>query len=85
MAEEVQVLTTRNFEIKSKDDELRLRLSQLESLPDAALKNRIQEWVLEHNGEINIYEFCKLNNVNETRVEEMLGQLVNEGFLSVVQ
>lgn len=85
LGEENQALTTRNFEIKGKNDELRVRLGELENLSDEALKSRIQEWVLEHNGEMNIFEFCKVHHVNETRVEEMLNQLVNEGYFAVVQ
>lgn len=84
VSEENQALATKNFELKNRNDEMLLRLNELESYSDDTLKIKIQEWVAEHNGEINIAEFSKTFKVNETRVEQMLNRLVSEGYLETV-
>lgn len=81
LSEENQSLTNRNFELKNKSDEMMLRLKDLESYSDDVLKAKIAEWIVEHNGEINIYEFSKIFKVQETRVEQMLNNLMNEGYI----
>ena len=78
-------LTTQNYELKSYNDELKLRLKELEGMSDELLKAKIQEWITEHNGEINVLEFSKVHHVPESRVEQMLNELVNEGYLEVVR
>jgi len=85
MQDQNEALTTKNYELKSANDELTLRINALEGLSDDALKAKLQEWVLEHNGEINIIEFTKLYKVAETRVEQMLNKLVAEGYLEVLK
>ena len=80
-----EALTTKNYELKSQNDEMVLRIQELEGLSDDALKARLQEYVLEHNGEINIIEFTKLHRVSESRVEQMLNKLVAEGYLEVLK
>jgi len=85
LSDENNTLSNDNYELKNRNDELLLRLKQLENIPDDALKAKIQEWVADHNGEINISEFAKLNNVNEVRVEEMLNVLITEGYIESVQ
>jgi regulator of replication initiation timing len=85
LTEQVAALTTQNYDLKAHNDELRLRIKQLESLSEDALKTKLQEWIAEHNGSISIPEFSKLYKVAESRVEEMLNRLVSEGYLEVVQ
>lgn len=85
LGEENQALTAKNYELKVENDEMRLRLSALETISDEALKTKIQEWVTEHNGEINISEFSKTHRVIETKVEEILNRLVSEGYLDLIQ
>jgi len=85
LTEQVSALTTQNYDLKSHNDELRLRIKELESLSSDALKAKLQEWVVEHNGSINILEFSKVYKVSEARVEEMLNKLLSEGYLEVVQ
>lgn len=74
-------LSKENFDLKSKNDELLLKLRTLETMSDAVLSLKIQEWLSEHRGEINISEFSRVFNVSETRVEQMLNKLVTEGYL----
>ncbi len=85
LTEENHVLASKNYELKIDNDQMRLRLGMLETLSDEALKARVQEWITEHNGEINISEFAKTHRVVETKVEEILNRLVSEGYLDLVQ
>ncbi len=74
-------LSKENYELKSKNDELTIKLKSLETFSDAVLSLKIQEWLSEHKGEINIADFSRVYNVPETRVEQMLNKLVTEGYL----
>lgn len=85
VTQELEELKRENYELKTKCDELTLRVKQLETMSDDTLKEKIQEWISEHDGEINITEFSKLYKIPETRVEEMLNVLVREGYIQTVQ
>lgn len=85
LSEQTQALTSQNYELKTQNDELRLRLNQLEGLSDQALKAKLQEWIADHTGSINIGEFSRVYKVSDARVEEMLNRLVGEGYLEVMQ
>jgi len=85
LTEQNAALTSQNYEFKTQNDDFKLRLSQLEGLSDEALKAKLQEWVAEHSGTINVTEFSKIHKMSEARVEEMLNKLVNEGYLEVMQ
>ena len=74
-------LSKENYELKNRNDELTLKVKALETLSDSVLTLKVQEWLSEHRGEINIAEFSKVYNVSETRVEQMLNKMVTEGFL----
>jgi len=84
LSEQNDVLSTQNYEIKAENDELRLRLQKLETVSDETLRTKLQEWIVEHNGSINVSEFAKVYSTPETKVEEILNQLVSEGYLEVV-
>jgi len=77
----VTKLTKETFEIKAKNDELVLRLKELESPSDDTLRVKIQEWLELHHNEINITEFTKTYNVLESRVEHLLNSMVTQGYL----
>jgi len=85
ITEQNQALMTKNYELKSQNDDLRLRVETLEGLSDDALKAKLQEWILEHNGSINLTEFTKMYKISDARAEELLNKLVSEGYLEVVQ
>jgi hypothetical protein len=70
-----------NYDLKIKNDELTLRVKSLETYTDSVLMLKIQEWINEHNGEINIGEFARVNGVLESRVEQILNRLVTEGYI----
>jgi archaellum component FlaC len=85
LQEQAEALTTKNYELKASNDETALRIQELEVLSDDALKAKLQEWVIEHNGEINVIEFTKVYKVPEARIEQMLNRLVAEGYLEVLK
>ncbi len=85
LTEQAQALTTSNYELKSENDSLKLQVQELSALSENALKAKLQEWIIEHNGSININEFSKLHKVSEAKVEETLNRLVSEGYLEVVR
>jgi DNA repair ATPase RecN len=85
LKDQTAALTTQNYELKSINDELKLRIEELEGLSDEALKAKLQEWIMEHNGSINVSEFTRLFKVSDSRVEYMLNKLVSEGYLEVVE
>ncbi|NYZ77006.1 hypothetical protein H0O02_01680 [Candidatus Micrarchaeota archaeon] len=84
LSDQLEALTNQNYELKSENDELKVRLAGLETLSEDTLKAKLQEWIIEHNGSINISEFSKVYKVSETLVEEVLNRLVSEGYLEVV-
>ena len=83
--EENKAFSTRNYELKNRNDELLLALKSLEGMSDESLKAKLQEWIVEHNGEINVNEFSRTHKVGEGRVEDMLNRLVSEGYLEVMR
>jgi Fic family protein len=85
LTEQNEALTSQNYDLKTHNDELLLRLKELEGLSDDALRAKLQEWIVEHDGSINISEFTRLYKVSDARAEEMLNKLVSEGYLEVVR
>ena len=81
MSDATASLSKENYELKSRNDELQLKLKGLETFSDSVLALKIQEWLSEHKGEINIADFSKVYAVPESRVEQMLNKLVTEGYL----
>jgi len=77
-------VTNEALELKAKNDELVLRLKQLESPSDDVLKVKIQEWLELHHNEINITEFAKTYNLLESRVEHLLNSMVMQGYLESI-
>jgi hypothetical protein len=69
------------YTLKNKMQELNAKLQGLEKYSDDVLALKIQEWIAEHNGEFNLAEFAKIYNVPETRVEQILNNLIAEGYL----
>ncbi|MEM2948229.1 MAG: hypothetical protein QXY05_00930 [Candidatus Anstonellales archaeon] len=85
LSEENERLVKENYELNSKNDELILKIKKLETLSPETLRERIQDWLREHNGEINIGEFARIYSVPEALVEEQLNKLVKEGFITPIQ
>lgn len=83
--EQNSALTSSNYELKTENDELKLKVGKLEGLSEEALKAKLQEWIIEHSGAINISEFAKLYKTSESRIEDSLNRLVNEGYIEVVR
>lgn len=81
LREEGEALRNENYELKNRNDDLSVRLKKLEGFSDETIKSKLQEWVAEHSGEVNIHEFAELYKTTESRVEHLLNQLVLEGYL----
>ncbi|MCX8200080.1 MAG: hypothetical protein N3G76_01285 [Candidatus Micrarchaeota archaeon] len=73
------------LELRDERNELKLRVDELEKFSDDALMLKIQDWIREHAGEINIGDFCKIYKVGESRVEQVLNKMVREGYLETVR
>ena len=83
---QVKGLTKENYELKNENDELKIRFEKLHGgISDTVLTSRIQEWIADHRGTINVVEFARHNRVPETRVEDLLNLLVRQGNLEQVQ
>ncbi|MEM3372811.1 MAG: hypothetical protein QXF76_01185 [Candidatus Anstonellales archaeon] len=70
-----------NYNLKAKNNELLAKLEKFTNLSDDVLKAKVQEWLIANKGEIDIIEFAKVYNVYEGRVEDILRQLMEEGFI----
>jgi hypothetical protein len=72
-----------NIEYKEKENDLLLRIKELETYSDDMLMNKIQSWLSEHGYEINIADFARVNKVSEGRVEQVLNKMVREGYVTL--
>jgi len=70
-----------NLELKNRNDSLVIRVRELEAYSDEVIMLKIQEWLEEHDNEINVGEFSKVHKVPEQRVEEVLNKMVQSGLL----
>ncbi|NYZ60518.1 hypothetical protein H0O01_02360 [Candidatus Micrarchaeota archaeon] len=68
-------------EYERKNEDLRERVQRLEGVGETELQSQLFEWIRTHDGEIDVLEFAKLNNVAAGRVEEGLDSLIKNGFI----
>lgn len=64
-----------------KNEDLRERIQKLEGMGDTELQSQLFEWIRTHDGEIDVFEFAKMNGVAVGRVEEGLDALIKNGFI----
>jgi len=83
LAEANEELSKANLELKARENDLLLRIRELEVISDEVLMARIQAWLSEHQYEINIQDFARINKVSEARVEQLLNKMVRDGYLSL--
>lgn len=87
LEKEREEIKNKNYELTEKNNELTLKINRYETPSDETLRVRLQEWIKDHNGKINIADFTSVylsgNKVGETRVEKILNELVTEGYVSV--
>ena len=76
-------LSKTNMEFKDRETSLLLRVKELETYPDEVLISKIQNWLMEHNFEINVSDFSRINRVAESRVDQMLNKMVRDGWLTL--
>jgi len=70
-----------NLELKNRNDALVIRVRELETYSDEVMMLKLQEWLSEHDNEINVGEFSKVHKVPEQRVEDVLNKMVQSGLL----
>lgn len=84
---EVDKLKSQIYELKEQNNEMILKLKKYDSPSDETVKVRIQEWIKDHKGTINIPDFVSVylskSKNGETRVEQLLNELVTAGYLSM--
>lgn len=68
-------------EYERKNDDLGDRIKKLEGVGDVEMQGQLFEWVRTHDGEIDVLEFSRLNNIAVGRVEEGLDALIKNGFI----
>jgi len=85
MKKQATSLSRENYDLKNENDELRVKLEGLQGMSDGVLKAKIQDWVIEHGGQMMVPEFSRVFKVPEARVEQLLDELVKGGFLEIVQ
>ncbi|MCP4647227.1 MAG: hypothetical protein GY852_05730 [bacterium] len=68
-------------EAERRNEELGEKLKKMEGVNDEVLQERLFEWIRTHDGEINIYDFSKINATPVGRVEEGLNQLIKNGYI----
>jgi len=71
------------IEVRAQNDDLTVRLNQLEAYSDQTLMAKIQDWLDVHRNEINVGEFSKQFGVPESRVESVLNAMVVQGYLEL--
>ncbi len=68
-------------EYERKNEVLSDRIKKLEGMGDVELQAQLFEWVRTHDGEIDVLEFSRLNNIAVGRAEEGLDALIKNGFI----
>ncbi len=81
LRESNELLSRENYELKTRLEDHKIKLKKYEAIPDKVLAVRLQEWISEHSGQIDITEFSRVYEVPESRVEQMLNKMVMKGFL----
>ncbi|RLE37670.1 hypothetical protein DRJ17_06045 [Candidatus Woesearchaeota archaeon] len=81
LRESNDLLSRENYELKTRLEDYKIRLEKYESISDETLSVKLQEWISEHAGQINITDFSKVYEIPESRVEQMLNKMVMKGYL----
>ncbi len=68
-------------ETERKNEELSERIQKMEGVNDEVLQERLFEWIRTHDGEINIYDFAKINSLPVGRIEQGLNMLIKNGYI----
>ena len=68
-------------EMERGNEELKDKISKLEGFGDEVLQERLFEWLKTHDGEIDVFEFSKINGIPLGRIEEGLDLLIKNGYI----
>ncbi len=69
--------------LKAENDELKIRLKQLETYSDDSLMALVEEWLEAHEGLIDINEFAENYKISPPRVEQILNKMVSLGYIEM--
>ncbi|MCD6549101.1 hypothetical protein J7K41_00085 [Candidatus Micrarchaeota archaeon] len=83
LKESNEMLSRENYNLKRKLEDVTAALNALKKISDKTLAVKIQEWIAEHDGSIDVTEFAKVYGVSEARVEQVLNYLVTNGYLEL--
>lgn len=84
LEDEREALLLQNFELRSKNEKLSLELGRYKKLSDDMLKVKILEWIKDHGGTIDIYEFSTTYNIPEARIKDAINELLNENYIKLI-
>jgi regulator of replication initiation timing len=79
---EKETLTKKLMQDSIKISELNSKLNKLLEVPDNIIQDELLEWLISHNGEISISEFCLRYSYPPQRVMENLDKLAKIGKIS---
>jgi len=74
-------LSVKATQLSKESDELKARLSALETYSEESLMVMIQDWLEAHNNTIDIGEFSKTYRVIQPRVEQVLNKMVAQSYI----
>ncbi|MCC7570051.1 hypothetical protein KO465_01750 [Candidatus Micrarchaeota archaeon] len=84
ISETSREISKENYDLKTKIDDLKIKLDRLSKHSDDSLKVRLMEWINEHQGEINVPEVARMYSVPDAKIEELLNELMREGYLKSI-
>lgn len=84
LTDERDALSIQNFELKSKNEELQVKLKSYMTLSDDMLKVKLIDWLKDHSGVLDISDFSKTYNVVEARIKASLNDLLDSGYIKLI-
>jgi len=76
-------LSVKATQLSKENDELKARLSELETYSEESLMVMIQDWINAHSNTIDIGEFSKAYRVSQPRVEQVLNKMVAQSYIEL--
>ncbi len=76
-------LTVKAMQLNDENKQLTGSLKELEIYSDNSLMVMLQDWIMGHDGVIDVNEFAKNYKMTPTRVEQMLNKMVTLGYIEL--
>ena len=84
LEDEQEATILQNSELRTENEKLRLELDSYKKISDDMLKSKIMDWLKDHDGSIDVYEFSKLHGIVEARVVKALNDLLSEHYIKLI-